>query len=263
MIRPLYYKGMLYPDTKKELDELFECWSTFQELAALDFHPSVAVLPHGPYECSGLTTFATLSNVSFSESSRVVIVGPSHHFIFEGISVFVEEAFESLDEGETVACDIDYAMQLKDEYALSSISGAHRERSTEVIVPFITHFAPDLPVVEVIYGARSEEALGELIADIMQESNTFLIVSSDLSHNHSEVDAHKIDRHILNGFMSLSESDIREGEACGLKSLINVTQTAREEGFLSEVIDYRTSADCGGDKQRVTGYVGALFGKKL
>lgn len=259
MSRMLYHKGVAYPENQSDLELLINDWGGCVEEGALDFEPTIAVLPYGAYECSGVTSFVTLSSVDFSRFTRVVFVAPSHQFAFEGVSILAEETVEMLS-GNTRAVDIEYTFDLKKRYELSSVSGAHRALSSEAHFPLVEHFT-DLPLVEIIYGVNSEKFLSGLLDELAKDDETFLILSCNLSKHHCEKEAHRIDRHIINGIMSLSADEIYRGESKSIPALKALLLSLDRSAYASEVLDYRTSADVeDGTFGTVEGYLGALLG---
>lgn len=260
MGRILYHKGDLYPDSTSGTDVFFQEWENHLDESSLDFMPTVAVLPYGSFEKSGITSYITLSNVDFSSFSRVVVVGPSHDFVFEGISILAEETIEMLS-GEERNVDLEYTFDLKKRHSLATVTGAHRAMSTEVLFPLIEKFTA-LPLVEIVYGAKAEEQLPELIRELAIDDTTLLIISCTLSKHHCEKEAHSIDRHIINGIMSLSADDVLCGESLSMPALKALVVSLDRSLFSSEVLDYRT---CDGSAEGETtggveGYLGALLG---
>lgn len=262
MARELYYRGDLYPDTEEELFEQIDQWKQCVEEGALDFNPSIAVLPHAPYEIAGVTSFVTLSQVDFTSFKRVVLIGPSNQFVFEGVSILAEEEYESL-QGSPMAIDVEYTFDLKKGCELSTVSGAHRALSTEIVTPVLKTFT-DLPLVELIFGVKADEELKKVIEKLLEDPGNFIIVSANLSKAHHPRDAHSIDRHVINGIMSLSEDEVKRGESKAMSALCSLLGSLKQGEYSSEVLDYRTSADVGGETYTsVEGYVGALLGPLL
>lgn len=260
MSRELYQKGLVYPANEAVFKEMCLNWEGCVEKSRLDFTPSIAVLPYGPYEVSGVTTFVTLANVDFSNFKRVLVLGPSQQFVFEGISILAEECYKTLADEER-PIDIEYTFDLKKRCELASVSGAHRAQSTEILLPFMSHFT-NLPIVEIVYGVKVAEKLELLFEQILQDRTTFVIICANLSRFHQERDAHSIDRHIINGIMSLSSADVVHGESQSKAALVALLENLEVGKFSSEVLDYRTSGDgIDGNRQKVEGYLGALIGE--
>lgn len=259
MARELYHKGEMYPETQEELGGFVDKWKQCVEEGALDFKPTIAILPHAPYEIAGVTSYATLSQVDFSSFKRVVLIGPSNQFVFEGVSILADEEYESLGD-KPLTIDVEYTFDLKKNCELSTVTGAHRALSTEVVTPILQTFT-DLPLVEIIFGVKSEDELQKVLATVLEDPETFLIVSANLSKAHHPRDAHSIDRHVINGIMSLSEDEVKRGESKAMSALFSLIYNLKQGEYSSEVLDYRTSADAEDETYTcVEGYVGALLG---
>lgn len=260
MSRMLYHKGDMYPDSPEELNVMFSEWETCVTDVVLDFTPTIAILPYGRYSVNGVTSYVTLSSIDFTKLSRVVFVGPSHRFVFEGVSILAEESIEMVGESEC-AVDLEYTFDLKKKFGLSSVTGAHRSLSTETLFPLVRTFA-DKPFVEIIYGANSETILEDLISSVAKDPSTLLVLSANLSKHHCEREAHSIDRHVMNGILSFSAEEVLKGESKSMGALVALVSSLDHSGYSSELLDYRTSADASEDAPsgRVEGYLGALLG---
>ncbi|MGM0442827.1 MAG: AmmeMemoRadiSam system protein B [Fibrobacterota bacterium] len=259
MIREDVHSGTFYPAESAQLDELIALWKEMEyESSALSFEPRAALVPHAGYVFSGFTLYRTLKRIPFDRFRRVVLIGPSHRFFIDGVSV-ADHSEYAVPRG-THAMDREYSRKLAERFQLVSLEGAHREHSTETVMPLLDRFT-DIPVVELIYGPHSHDDTQALVNYILDDPATVLIVSSDLSHFHAEQAAHTIDRHILHAVEQCDVKLLKQGEACGMLGLNALIQNAARRGWNSTLCDYRTSADSpAGDAHRVVGYAGALFG---
>jgi AmmeMemoRadiSam system protein B len=113
-----------------------------------------------------------------------------------------------------------------------------------------------------IYGKVDEDELVKMITHLLQDRNNLLVVSSDLSHYHTQENAHKRDYICLDSIERLSVNNLKDGcEACGYEGIRALLDASKKMGFKSRLLDYRTSADTAGDTQRVVGYTSAIFWK--
>jgi len=132
----------------------------------------------------------------------------------------------------------------------------HYEHSTEVQVPFIKRYMPNIEVVEIVYGDIDYKDLTPIVKEILNEPDTLLVVSSDLSHFHTLQEANQVDNLCIRGVEKLNINLLNSGcEACGLIGIKALVSVATE----SQIIDYRTSYDASGDKERVVGYLSAII----
>jgi len=262
--RPAPNAGTFYP---KQCSDTQAWFSRFHERSrhsrpqTAGALPRALIVPHAGYRYSGYTADLAYRLVQNSTAKRVILIGPSHHTPFEGVSAASYEAFQT--PCGILRNDESYLQKIKKVFPLKSVQNAHaKEHSTEVQLPFINHYLPQTKVIELIYGKTHEDELEKMIAYLLQDRDNLLVVSSDLSHYHSQDNAHKRDYICLDSIERLSANRIKNGcEACGyegIRALLNVT---KKMNFKSQLLDYRTSADTTGDTQHVVGYTSAIFGK--
>ena len=112
------------------------------------------------------------------------IVGPSHFFGFEGVSVWPDGGFDSPLGVATV--DAAAASELLQHAVAHVLPQAHgREHSIEMQLPFFRRVLPDVPIVPALMGRQRREtilALAEALAAVSRGRRALLIASTDLSH---------------------------------------------------------------------------------
>jgi len=128
-------------------------------------------------------------------------------------------------------------------------------------MPFIREYFPEAEVVEIVYGDLDHHLLSTLIDELFQEPETLVVISTDLSHFHTQKEAERLDSRCIEGMERLEPHLLEQGcEACGLIGVKAVVLSANHIGLKSLILDYRTSGDITGDKQSVVGYVSSLIG---
>jgi AmmeMemoRadiSam system protein B len=96
---------------------------------------------------------------------------------------------------------------------------------------------------------------------VLEDTGALVVISTDLSHFHTEQVANGLDTLCIQAMSDLSVNELRTGcEACGMIGVKAVISSSNQRGLQSQVLDYRTSADVTGDKQSVVGYVSCLIG---
>jgi AmmeMemoRadiSam system protein B len=108
------------------------------------------------------------------------------------------------------------------------------------------------------------------LAAVLQEQATkpLLIISTDLHHYASDTENRRLDAVLLTAMERLDPADVyatvkqHKISMCGLLPTVVVLETLRQLDTLHtcQRVAYATSADAGGDRQRVVGYAGMLFG---
>jgi AmmeMemoRadiSam system protein B len=199
----------------------------------------------------------------------IVIVGPSHYVLFDGVSVWPAGGFET-PFGE---CRVDEAaaQQLMERCPLvRALPEAHRrEHSLEMQLPFLALVAPDVPIVPLVMGQQTREtafALGEAMAVLAASRRTVFVASSDLTHfldarTAARLDAvviQEVERLDADGLMTALER--RPNHACGGGPMVSVLRAASLAGATrGEALRYADSGDVSGDKSSVVGYLAAAI----
>ena len=263
-IRKASVKGSFYPDSCSQVEKMFGAFN--REFAKqkipksiISIKPKALLVPHAGYVYSGFTANFAYRFLQHSKPKRIVVIGPSHHHYFKGISGSFYESFET-PCGE-IEIDTPYLIALAKRFNISFEEKAHaKEHSTEVQMPFVWHYFPDTPVIELIYGEVSTYDLANLMVALLSSPDNLVIVSSDLSHFYTLEEAKKLDNICLSSVAKLDRKQLNRGcEACGFRGIESIIVASIELKLKSKLLDYKTSADAYGDKKRVVGYLSAMF----
>jgi AmmeMemoRadiSam system protein B len=233
--------------------------------------PHAGLMYSGPvagysYKAAGETPYAT-----------IVLVGPSHHIAFRGVSIWPRGSWETpfgpVDVDEPLAA----AMSAAAPAQVVERADAHvREHSVELQLPFVAHLWPGAAIVPLVMGRQSREtafALGDAIASTIAaregsptSASVLLVASSDLSHYHDAQTAAAMDAVVLRpvdrldpeGLMDALEHEPRH--ACGGGPMVSVLHAARTLGAAhARVLHHADSGDVSGDKSSVVGYMAAAI----
>lgn len=248
--------GTFYPRFCSEIEESIADFDKLQKSAVeVKFEPKAIISPHAGYVYSGFTANCAFKLIDKKRFKRVVVIGPSHRAYIKGASIALYDEYDT--PCGSLKIDLKYSKSLMKSYKFLSFSDdLHREHSTETQMPFVKHYLPDVEVVEIVYGDIDYSLLAPLVKEILDEPDTLLVISTDLSHFHKLEDAKKIDNICLTGVKELDNSLLTRGcEACGIIGVQALVEVAKE----SQLVDYRTSFDASGDTQRVVGYLSALL----
>ncbi len=258
--RPMTNAGLFYPEECLKLEGQFAAFRNRAQHEKRELPkqmPRAIIVPHAGYVFSGYTADLVYRSALKSRAKRVILVGPSHHTYFTGISAFGGEAFAT--PCGILRSDTSYLEQLKQQFAVQDLDTLYKEHSTEVQLPFINHYMPEKKVIELVYGEITPQALFEMMQYLLKDPDNLVVVSSDLSHYYAQKEAHKRDFVCLHGVEALDVSILKHGcEACGYTGVEALVHAADTLGLQSELLDYRTSADTSGDRQHVVGYMGAI-----
>lgn len=220
------------------------------------------IVPHAGWVYSGFTANIAYRVLSGSPVDTIVVIGPSHRVGFRGISLSDSDLYQT-PLGD-LGVDRELVALLQERFGVISYPAAHHEHSTEVQMPFIRHYFPEVKIVELVYGDCDPALIEPIISYLLQYQKYGVVISTDLSHFYPQQTANRIDERCLNAVAQLDTALLSEGcEACGIIGVEAMLLAAQKGNLESAVLDYRTSADASGDTSRVVGYMSALFQEKL
>ncbi|MEA3492082.1 MAG: AmmeMemoRadiSam system protein B [Campylobacterota bacterium] len=256
--------GTFYPDKCKKLEIYFQKFTDLidketKEKPIFKVTPRAIIAPHAGYIYSGFTANIAYTILSNNPVKRVIVIGPSHHHYFEGVSGSYFESYET--PCGDIDIDTTYLIDLAKRFKIGFEPEAHRrEHSTEVQMPLIRHYLPKAEVIELIYGQTSPDKIAKIITYLLKDRENAIVISTDLSHFHSQEKARTLDMICLDAISSLDSKKLDQGcEACGMIGVNAMIEAATAAGLKSQLIDYRTSADYSGDSSSVVGYTSAVF----
>ncbi len=263
--RTLAVSGQFYPSSKDEINRYINHFDKVLEEShfniTCDFIPRAIISPHAGYVYSGFT-----ANVAFNiiknkiNPKRIIVIGPSHKFKFQGASVSLYENYET--PLGVLEIDLEYAQNLEQQYDFLYFDDKiHCEHSTETQMPFVKYYFPNTKVIEIVYGDCSYQNISNVINEILKDDDNFIIISTDLSHFYTLDEAQAVDNICLNAINNLDINQFNQGcEACGITGVKALVEYAKNHDMKVQLLDYRTSADASGDKTRVVGYSSFVLG---
>lgn len=254
--------GMFYPESCHDIKAFITHFESQIKEPACTIVPKALIVPHAGYIYSGYTANLAYHYTASKRSDIhcVVVIGPSHRIYLEGASIALYENYHT-PCGE-IAIDLEYSHALQKRFSfLSFHPSAHEEHSTEVQMPFIRHYFKHVKVVEIIYGDITHGELSNLMDEVLKEEGRLLVVSTDLSHFHSEEEANELDNHCIQAIQNLDLPALSNGcEACGITGIKALVHVAEKHHLKPHFLDYRTSFDRSGDASRVVGYTSFVLG---
>jgi AmmeMemoRadiSam system protein B len=235
--------------------------------------PAVAVLsPHAGWRYSGALAGKLFAGVAVPE--RVLVMAPNHTGRGPRASVWSEgdrgadAAARWQLPGLDVPIDAPFVASLLSEApALRADRDAHEdEHAIEVLLPLIAVRQPRLRLAAVVLGGLSFkecEALGAAVARAADAADgpTLIVASSDMSHYLDDAEARAVDRLALAPLAAADPRGLYDAvrahgiSMCGYIPATVALIAARALGATrATVVGYATSADAGGDRDRVVGY---------
>ena len=258
-IRKAVVNGSFYPNDKKKILEYFNEFNTLKkELETIEDVKAI-IVPHAGYVYSGYTANLAYSCLKNKNYKRVIVIGPSHRVYLKGGSVSLYDEYET--PLGNLAIDKSFSENLIKKYDFLDFNiECEFEHSTETQMPFIKHYFKNSLIVEIIYGDIDFNNLSKLIDDLLEDEDNFIVISTDLSHFHSETEANKLDNNCINAIKNKDLSLFDYGEACGKAGVKAIIKSSIKKNYKTQIMDYCTSAKISGNKSRVVGYTSALIG---
>ncbi|OHB72850.1 MAG: AmmeMemoRadiSam system protein B [Planctomycetes bacterium RBG_13_63_9] len=259
---------MFYPGDPEEMDRALD--EMLSEKSNPEPWPAVMV-PHAGWTYSGRLAAEVFGRVEIPQ--QVIILCPKHRPGGTEWAVAPHRVWSL--PGRQVESDLELARQLAEAIAgLELDSIAHRqEHAIEVQLPLVARLAPEARVVGIVIGGgelASLERFAAEMADVLRDRQPrpLLVISSDMNHFADDAETRRLDRLALEAIESLDPGrlyqTVRENRIsmCGMAPAVIVMETLRRWNCLSrcESVGYSTSAEAGGDPNRVVGYAGMLLG---
>lgn len=252
--RPLAVAGMFYPEDGEEIARLVA--HAKEHAPALGTFSHALIVPHAGYIYSGIT--ASLAYASCATPKRVVVIGPSHRVRLNGASV-AQYTHVPTPCG-ALAIDTAFCTLLREHFEwLGFFPLAHQEHSTEVQMPLLKCFFPQVRVVEIVYGTLSHENLAGLVRLCLDAPETLVVISTDLSHFYPLAQAKEKDNACIEAIKALHVKELEGCEACGITGVKALVEVAASYPLTPNVLEYRTSFERSGDASSVVGYVSVTF----
>ncbi|MCK5081487.1 MAG: AmmeMemoRadiSam system protein B [Candidatus Omnitrophica bacterium] len=262
--------GQFYDANPKRLSAHIDKFFSEATNKPSDRDIDILIAPHAGYVYSGGVAAYGFKAASQQKFKTILVLAPSHHVGFDGISIWEEGGFQTpLGVAEV---DAEFAKKLiaanKDFYF--EPRAFQSEHSLEVEIPFIQKTFQDFKIVPIIFGQTSFGLL-EDFATVLRNligtrKDVLIVVSTDLSHYHDGASALKMDRRTIDAVKNLKieqlwkECQLRTMEMCGFVPVTAALLYAKQKGLTEvDVLRYAHSGDVSGDNNRVVGYTSIVI----
>ncbi len=257
--------GSFYPADKETLMKTVDGFLAGAENKPVDGRLVALIAPHAGYPYSGSIAGYTYKQLKNRDIETVILIGPSHHAAFNGVSVYEKGKIKTPLGMIKIDHKITRALINKEADVTFYPEAFEKEHSLEVQLPFIQRVFKQVKIVPVLIGAptrKSFDFLTDKITEIMRENEKVIIIAStDLSHFHDYDTAVKMDMKTIDAVERMSVNDVQkylmtgEGEMCGGYPVLYTMAIARNLGATNGVLyKYANSGDVTGDRTRVVGY---------
>ncbi len=247
-VRPPAVADMFYPGDPEALLGMVR--TALARARAAHGSARYLIAPHAGWVYSGEVAASAYRCIP-ENIRRVVLLGPTHRVWTPGMAIPSVDAFAT--PIGNIPLDRPAMAELARRPEVEVSDAAHREEHCiEVHLPFLQVVLGEFELVPVLVGGASATAVADVI-EALDDGQTLILVSSDLSHYHDYDTARHIDSHTARRIAALDDHLAGE-EACGAAAINGLLRYARKQGLGVEVLDLRNSGDTAGPRDRVVGY---------
>ena len=272
-LRPSPIAGQWYPDNPRRLAASVDRYIEDAELPVIEGEVVAVMAPHAGHRYSGPVAGYAFSALRGLEQDVVAVISPMHQPTSQPLLTSAHEAYQTplgtipIDRDTIDALDA----ALKAELGFGVTPIPHdSEHSLEIELPFLQRALEGefsrIPVMVRDQSANVARALGNALAEVLNERNCILVASTDLSHFYPQSVAEKLDAEVLRrveafdpeGVLRVEEQG--KGFACGRGALAAVLWAAKEmKADTVKILNYATSGDITNDFTQVVGYASAVI----
>ncbi len=268
--RQPHVAGQFYPSDPQELRALIDELVSREAIEAGAQKPRALIVPHAGYRYSGPVAASAFRLLRGQRYDGVVVVGFMHRFVFEGVSVDIQDSYQTplglipVDQAGVHALKV--WQGANHSQSIRFVHEAHEapEHSLEVMLPFLQATLGEFKLVPVLIGradAKVLEHLADALAELAKRGDYLFVFSTDLSHYHEYQTAKFIDERTVNSIMFETPQaidrlfDLGLVEACGRGPITTALFLGAKLGYLrQQLISYANSGDTAGDHASVVGY---------
>jgi len=250
--------GLFYPGDANILHHDIQKYLDSSKVKTLERVPRAIIVPHAGYVYSGAVAASAYKQIiPFKHKiNRVVLLGPSHRVAFTGLAVPESDVFNT--PFGNISIDLEMVKKILTLPQVSVSERAHyEEHSLEVQLPFLQEILDDFSLVPIVVGDVERHDVADVIKLLLKNgknTNTLIVISTDLSHYHEYDEANKRDHATSDAIVHLEPEYIGFDDACGRNGLNGMLTVAEQKQYTIELLDLKNSGDVSGSKERVVGY---------
>jgi len=261
-VRKSAVAGLFYPADPVELKEtVIDYLLHARNNPKLQTHkPKAIIAPHAGYIYSGpiaASAYHYLEQMK-DQIANVVLIGPSHRVPLMGLATTSADYFAT--PLGNIPINREITERINSLPFVVELDHAHMmEHSLEVHLPFLQIVLNNFSLVPVVAGDATADQVKQLISLACDKDDTFVVISSDLSHYHDYYTARKLDHATCSAIEALDINQLDSQHACGFVPVSGLLAYAREHKLQAKTVDCRNSGDTAGSKDQVVGYGSYVF----
>ncbi|MDQ5882953.1 MAG: hypothetical protein QG648_307 [Patescibacteria group bacterium] len=255
-LRSPQFAGTFYPNDPQILKVMIEEFLRQVTREKLKVKPKALIVPHAGYLYSGQVAAAAFKTVEKQSYQQVVLIGPSHHFLFEGLALSPEGRWKT----PLGKLKVEKSPLLAKTKVIFESAEIHLpEHCLEVELPFLQMVLTNFQIIPLLTGEVNPNQAAQELQSLVTE-DTLFVISSDLSHYYSYEEAKKIDEVTLDAILAQDLQRLDKfGEACGKTGIEILMLLAQKNHWQPKLLKALNSGDITGDKTEVVGYGSVLY----
>jgi AmmeMemoRadiSam system protein B len=268
-IRKAAVAGYFYPLDAAELSEQVTNLLNENKLDK-NFNDVLGIIvPHAGYIYSGKSAAIAYNVLKENRDfETAIILSPSHHEYFSGISIFDGNFYQTPLGNIPINKELATEIVNVSKTITFSNKGHKKEHAIEVQLPFLQTIKRDFSIVPIVIGNQSTQFLQDLSNVLSQivDGRVVIIVSSDLSHFHKKEKAFEMDKIVVDRINNMEFPELYNDlannncEACGGGGIVALLECADIIGeYKAEVLSHTDSGEVSNDNSSVVGYLSAVI----
>ncbi|KAI9118537.1 hypothetical protein K1719_010869 [Acacia pycnantha] len=185
-VRRASHAGSWYTDNPKHLSDELDGWL---RSSGLTKSPDVrgVIAPHAGYSYSGRAAAYAFGNIDPSNTTRVFLLGPSHHYYTPKCALSVATVYKTPIGDLPIDLEVNEELKATGKFELMDIRVDEAEHSMEMHLPYLAkvfegHHVKVVPILVGALNAESEALYGQILAKYVDDPHNFFSVSSDFCH---------------------------------------------------------------------------------
>jgi hypothetical protein len=264
--------GSWYSDSPLELRAELEKYISDAKVGDIPGRIVAVIAPHAGTRFSGPVAGYSYKALEKQHPLKVIVIGFSHKYYLPGtVSVFTGDKFTT-PLGESAVDTVLARKLMSCDARIKDIPKVFDgENSIELQIPFIQIAAKDAKLVLIAMTdqdiANCKALAGALYETLKDEKDFVIIASSDMSHYLTYPAAKARDGRTVRVIGDFNPADLYQESIlakhellCGYGAVYTAMEAARRLGADKvRVLKYANSGDTSGMKDRVVGYMSAVF----
>ncbi|MDD2890518.1 MAG: AmmeMemoRadiSam system protein B [bacterium] len=188
-IREPVVANQFYPGNPSMLKDMILSFFENKNIPDIKENVHALIVPHAGYTYSGKTAAYAFKQIQNKQYDSVIIIGPSHSAVFDGISVYPEGSFKTPLGNIEIDKNLTDKIISFDSHIIDATEPHLEEHSIEVMLPFLQVTLDNFKIVPICMGSYDFSTcniLADAILNAIGNTKKVLIIaSSDFYHGHN------------------------------------------------------------------------------